>query len=62
MHVRRGLKIKEEAKPFDLADYLEYVDDFYYKYFLLNPDQVDKVNKTIFLVTEDPQVLDQLKK
>ena len=39
-----------------------YVKDFYDKYFLKNPNELSRVKRRVFLVTEEPNVLDDLKK
>ncbi len=39
-----------------------YVRDFYEKYFLKYPQNKGKVKKSVYLVTEDPKILDELKK
>ena len=36
---------------------MTYVKDFYDKYFLKNPEKIGKVNRTVYLVTEDLEVL-----
>jgi len=59
LHVRRGLKIIQEAKAIDLEAYMLYVEDFYDKYMLKNPDKIGKVRKNVYLVTEDLGVLDE---
>lgn len=60
MHIRRGIKVLGESKKFELDKYMKYAEDYYFKYFSLNPSQVDKVNKTILLVTEEPEIIDQV--
>ena len=62
IHVRRGLKIIGEAKAYGLDQYLVYVKDFYDKYFIKNPSQLGKILKSVYLVTEEPKILDELKK
>ncbi len=59
LHVRRGLKIIEEAKSVNLDVYMMHVKDFYEKYFLKNPSQMGKIRKNVFLVTEDLEVLNE---
>ena len=61
VHVRRGLKIYE-AKPVDLEYYMLYVEDFYEKYFRKNPNNIGKIVKNVYLVTEDLSVLEEIKK
>ena len=39
-----------------------YVKDFYDKYFLKNPTKQGLVKRIVFLATEEPKVLDELKK
>ena len=36
-----------------------YVRDFYEKYFFKNPNHIGKVNRTVYLVTEDLNVLEE---
>ena len=55
--MRRGVKILWEAKAVNLDSYMTYVKDFYDKYFLKNPEKIGKVNRTVYLVTEDLEVL-----
>ena len=59
VHVRRGLKIIEEAKPVELKAYMFHVKDFYDKYFLKYRQFVGKVKKIVYLVTDDLKVLDE---
>ena len=59
IHVRRGVKILWEAKAVSLVNYMRYVTDFYDKYFFNNPDKIGKVNRTVYLVTEDLDVLNE---
>jgi hypothetical protein len=39
-----------------------YVKDFYDKHFIKNPSHVGKIKKSAYLVTEEPKILDELKK
>ena len=61
IHVRRGLKIIGEAKAYGLDQYMIYVKDFYDKYFIKNPSRVGKIKRSVYLVTEEPKILDELK-
>ena len=38
---------------------MTYVNDFYDKYFLKFPGNIGKVNRTVYLVTEDLDVLNE---
>ena len=60
--MRRGLKVLEEALPVPFEKYMIYVGDFYEKYFFKYPQNRGKVKKSVYLVTEDPTILDELKK
>jgi hypothetical protein len=60
--VRRGLKVLEEAKPIRFETYMIYVRNFFEKYFLKYPQNKGKVTKSVYLVTEDLTILDELKK
>jgi hypothetical protein len=61
--VRRGLKVLHgEASAYGLDQYMVYVKDFYDKYFLKNPTKDGLVKRSVFLATEEPKVLDELKK
>ena len=62
VHVRRGLKVINEAKAIQFERYMIFVRDFYEKYFIKHPQNKDKVKKRVYLVTEDLTVLDELKK
>ena len=62
VHVRRGLKVLEEAKLIHFQDYMVHVRDFYEKYFFKFPQNKGKLKKNVYLVTEDLNVLDELKK
>ena len=57
LHVRRGTKIISEAKAVNFGSYMTYAKDFYDKFFMVNADKVGKVNRTIYLVTEDLEVV-----
>ena len=59
LHVRRGVKILWEAQAVSLGSYMIWVRDFYDKYFLKFPELVGKVNRTVYLVTEDLGVLNE---
>ena len=59
IHVRRGVKILWEAKAVSLVNYMRHVTDFYDKYFFNNPSKIGKVNRTVYLVTEDLDVLNE---
>ena len=52
----------EEALPVPFEKYMIYVRDFYEKYFFKYPQNRGKVKKSVYLVTEDPTILDELKK
>ncbi len=60
--MRRGLKVLEEAKLIRFETYMIYVRDFYEKYFLKYPQNKGKVAKSVYLVTEDLTILNELKK
>ncbi len=51
-----------EAKAIRFEAYMMYVRDFYEKYFLKYPQNKGKVKKSVYLVTEDPTILDEMKK
>jgi hypothetical protein len=59
VHVRRGTKILWEANAVSLENYMRYVKDFYQKYFLNYPEKIGKINRTVYLVTEDLTVLNE---
>ena len=60
--MRRGLKVLEEAKLIRFETYMIYVTDFYEKYFYKYPQNKGKVTKSVYLVTEDLTILDELNK
>jgi hypothetical protein len=61
--VRRGLKVLlKEASTVPFEKYMIYVRDFYEKYFFKYPHKKEKIKKSVYLVTEDPTILDELKK
>ena len=62
VHVRRGLKVIDEAKAIQFERYMIFVRDFYEKYFIKHPQNKGKVKKNVYLVTEDLTVLDEIKK
>ena len=64
IHVRRGLKVirGDEAADYSIDQYMVYVKDFYDKYFIKNPNKLSRVKRRVFLVTEEPNVLDKLNK
>ena len=63
--MRRGLKITPGYKEADLVEfdeYMKYAKDFYERYFLINPDKFNIVPKTIFLVSEEPNIITESSK
>ena len=58
--MRRGLKVLEEAKPVSLEAYMVHVRDFYDKYFIKFPHNKGKIDKVVYLATDDASVLDEL--
>jgi hypothetical protein len=57
LQVRRGNKILE-SKYIKLEEYMKYAEDFFYKYYSMNPNKIKEAQKkTIFLATDEPQVL-----
>ena len=52
IHVRRSDKLNEaNYQSFDL--YIRQVDEFFEQYFLNNPSQRGKVNKTVYIASDD---------
>ena len=65
MNIRRGLKVAEgfkEADAYEFKEYMAHARDFYDKYFIKHPDQLGKIEKTIFISTEDPSIIGEMKK
>ena len=63
MNIRRGLKVStKEAKSYEFKEYMEHAKDFYDKYFMKHPDKLDKVQKIIFVSTEEPNIITEMKK
>ena len=63
MNIRRGLKVStNEAKSYEFKEYMEHAKDFYDKYFMKHPDKLDKTQKTVFVSTEEPNIITEMKK
>ena len=59
MNIRRGLKVApgtKEANAYELKEYMRHAKDFYDKYFMKYPEQVNNVPKTVFISTEEPNI------
>jgi hypothetical protein len=64
MNIRRGLKVTQgfkEADAYEFKEYMAHARDFYDKYFMKHPDKLGKIQKTIFISTEDPSIITELK-
>ena len=61
MYIRRGIKItpkfNKEADAYELDEYMKYAKDFYDRYFMKYPNQLNFVPRTVYLATEEPKVL-----
>ena len=62
MNIRRGLKVStklKEANAVELKNYMIYAKDFYDKYFMKNPGKLNIVTKTVFISTEEPNIIEE---
>jgi hypothetical protein len=59
IHIRRTDKIGTEAEYHPLSEYMRYVKDYYD---VLDIQKERKVNRTVYLATDDLEVFKELKK
>ena len=62
MNIRRGLKIIAEAKSVEFKQYMAHARDFYDKYFIKYPEKYGFVKKTVFISTEEPNIITEVEK
>jgi hypothetical protein len=61
MNIRRGLKVVE-ADAVEFKEYMIHARDFYDKYFMKYPEKLNTIPKTVFISTEDPSIISEIKR
>ena len=61
VHVRRSDK-GNEAKFYDLKEYMKHVDEFYDIYFLKYPHTIGKIQPTVYIASDHEAIFEEIKK
>jgi len=40
---------------------MKYIENYFEEYFLINPDQKDKINKTVYISTDEMSIIEEPK-